>query len=313
MNNTWNLSQGQQLVHCFWLDPSIYISLVATLKGEITTEEIECAVKRAYTQNETTMSKIVVENGDVYFQKTNQTGCKVFVDNRDWRDIMQENEKKTFRLNEGEMFRIFIIPDAVKQEYTLFLMAHHIIGDGKSLLLMLEDILANLSGKEVEYRPLNNDGAYIPSDAIKPRFIMRALTKMLNRMWKKEERNFDWDDYFNVHEQFWKDKKSDVRVEVREEEVLKHIKVKCKEWGITVNSYMIAEVLKEHPEYESFSLTVSIRGENRSISNKVSSLKLEYTYDTQKSFEENAKQVHGLIRRYLEDERKKFGVFSLYF
>ncbi len=87
------------------------------------------------------------------------------------------------------------------------------------------------------------------------------------------------------------------------------MKSKCKELGITVNSYMIAEVLREHPEYENFSLTLSIRGENRSISNKVSSLKLDYTYDTQKDFEENAKRIHGLIKEHLDDERKKYAIF----
>lgn len=309
MKNTWNLSQGQQLLHCFLLDPSVYISLVATLKGDITTEEIEQAVKKAYTQNETTMSKIVLEDGNAYFEKMNETGCKVFVDTRDWLDIMHVNEKDTFRIHEGELFRIFILPDAAKQEYTLFLMAHHIIGDGKSLLLMLEDILANLSGKEVEYRPLNNNGAILPHENLRPPFIVRSSIKMLNRMWKKQEKVFGWEDYFYIHNQFWKNRKSDIRVETREKDELVKIKATCKELGITVNSYMITEVLKKHPEYENFSLTLSIRGDNRSISNKVSSLRLEYTYDTQKNFLENAKQVHALIKENLNDDKKKFSVF----
>ena len=233
MKNTWNLSQGQQLVHCFLLDPSVYISLVATLKGDISTEEIQQAVKKAYTQNETTMSKIVLEDGNAYFEKMNETGCKVFVDTRDWRDIMHENEKDTFRIHEGELFRIFILPDAAKQEYTLFLMAHHIIGDGKSLLLMLEDILANLSGKDVEYRPLNNNGATLPPENLRSPFIIRSYLKMLNRMWKKQEKVFGWEDYFYIHNRFWKNRKSDIRVETREKDVLEKIKTRCKELGIT--------------------------------------------------------------------------------
>ncbi|MBR2046042.1 MAG: hypothetical protein IJ958_07900, partial [Agathobacter sp.] len=199
MKDSWNLTQGQQLVHCFLLDPKVYISLVAKLKGNITIEEIMNAVTKAYTQNETTMSKIVFENGNVYFEKMAQTGCKVFVDSREWLDIMHENEKNAFRINEGELFRIFIIPNEEMQEYTLFMMAHHIIGDGKSLLLLLEDILANISGKEVEYRPLNNDGAQLPANGIKSAFIVRVVLKMLNRMWNKEGKVFNWEDYFYIH------------------------------------------------------------------------------------------------------------------
>ncbi len=309
MKETWNLSQRQQLMHCFLFEPSVYISLLATLKGEITTKEVKEAVKKAYTQNETTMSKIVLEDGNAYFVKMVETGCKVFIDSRDWQDIMYENEKNAFRLNEGELFRIFIIPNQKKQEYTLFLMAHHIIGDGKSLLFMLEDILANLSGQEVKYRPLDNAGILLPSKMIKPQFMVRSFIKLLNHMWRKERKVFGWQDYFYVHEQFWKNRKSAVRLEYREGEELAHIKRTCKELGITVNSYMVAEVLKKHPEYENYSLTLSIRGENRSISNKVATLKLEYMYDTQKDFSENAKQIHAQIKEHLEDDKKKFAIF----
>lgn len=309
MKDSWNLTQGQQLVHCFLLDPKVYISLVAKLKGNITIEEIMNAVTKAYTQNETTMSKIVFENGNVYFEKMAQTGCKVFVDSREWLDIMHENEKNAFRINEGELFRIFIIPNEEMQEYTLFMMAHHIIGDGKSLLLLLEDILANISGKEVEYRPLNNDGAQLPANGIKSAFIVRVVLKMLNRMWNKEGKVFNWEDYFYIHKHFWKDKASDVRVETRDCDEIEQIKAKCKELGITVNSYIITEVLREHPEYQNFSLTLSIRGENRSISNKVSSLRIVHAYDVQKSFEENAKQIHALVKEHLEDERKRYAIF----
>ena len=98
-------------------------------------------------------------------------------------------------------------------------------------------------------------------------------------------------------------------METREKDVLEKIKTRCKELGITVNSYMITEVLKEHPEYENFSLTLSIRGDNRSISNKVSSLRLMYKYDIEKDFSENAKQVHALIQEYLNDDKKKFSIF----
>ena len=191
MTDKRNESQTQALLHCFLFEPSIYTAMVAIVKGEITAEEIKEAVEKAYTQNETTMSKVVLENGNAYFQKIPQTGCKVFIEERDWRDIMHESEKNTFRINEGELFRIYIIPNHAKQEYTIFMMAHHIAGDGKALLMLLEDILSALAGKQTEYRYLNKEGVILPPAGLKYPFWIQALLTYLNRMWKKQGKYFD--------------------------------------------------------------------------------------------------------------------------
>ena len=50
-------------------------------------QKIKNAVEKAYTQNETTMSKVVLDNGNTYFENMSETGCKVFVDQRNWQDI----------------------------------------------------------------------------------------------------------------------------------------------------------------------------------------------------------------------------------
>ncbi|MBQ8278639.1 MAG: hypothetical protein IJZ23_02240 [Roseburia sp.] len=299
-----NESQTQALLHCFLFEPSIYTAMVAVVKGEITAEEIKEAVEKAYTRNETTMSKVVLEKGNAYFQTIPQTGCKVFIEERDWRDIMHESEKDTFRINEGELFRIYIIPNHAKQEYTIFMMAHHIAGDGKALLMLLEDILSTLSGKQTEYRYLNKEGIIVQPTGLKYPFLIQTFLQYLNRMWKKQGKYFDWEDYFKIHKQFWKSRQSDVRLETLETEKLEEIKMQCKELGITVNSYMIAETLKNHPEYKSFSVMMSLRGENRSISNHVAILKFDYQYNGKLSFLENAKQVHRLIQSQMENENK---------
>lgn len=73
-----------------------------------------------------------------------ESGCKVFMDQRNWLDILNENEKNTFRINEGELVRTFISEE--KDEIRVFIMAHHILGDGYSLVLLAQDILSNLAG-----------------------------------------------------------------------------------------------------------------------------------------------------------------------
>ena len=114
--NVNNKTQSQAKLHNFLFEPNIYIASLVTLKGDLAADDIVAAVKKAYTQNETTMSKIILENGKAYFQALSETGCKVSIDSRDWHEIMHQCEKDTFRINEGELIRTYVIP----QEITIY-------------------------------------------------------------------------------------------------------------------------------------------------------------------------------------------------
>lgn len=304
MKQTVNTSQTQGTLHCFLFEPSVYITLLASIEGDVATEEIKEAVAKVYTQNETTMSKVVLENGNVYFEQLSQSGCKVFVDSREWQEIMHESEQSAFRINEGELVRTYIIPG--ENGYTLFIMAHHIMGDGKALLMLLEDILCNLTGKEVEYRPLNRAGAEkFPYDQKLP-MISDVAIKAFNAMWKKKGTAFTWQDYYKVHEKFWRGRQSDIRFEVIEKEQLQDMKTECKQLRLTVNSYIVTKLLQKQGECKNFCCPISIRGENRSISNLVILVRMNYQYNERKSFGENAAEVHKVIKRHMEDRGKKY-------
>ena len=302
-----NKSQRQSLLHCFLFDPSIYISLLVSIEGKISSGEIKEAVEKAYTQNETTMSKVVLEQGKAYFQNISETGCKVFIEERDWREIMYESERNTFKINQGELFRTYIIPK--EEGYQLLVMAHHIAGDGKALLIILEDILANLSGKEVEYKPLNTEWTPNMKSGLKAPLAAQVFIKSLNYIWEKNGKVFSWDDYYEIHEKFWKRRKSDVQFEMIEKEELETIKAECRALGVTVNSYIITKILQKYTEYETFSFPISLRGKNRSISNQVILVRLKYKYDLKKTFNENTAAVHRKIQQYVENERKKYFIF----
>lgn len=299
-----NKNQTQGAMHCFLFDPSVYISMLASIEGNVTAQEIKTAVQQAYTKNETTMSKVILEGENAYFQNLSKTGCKVFIDSRNWQEIMHESEQETFRIDEGELVRSYIIPE--KDGCSVFVMAHHIMGDGKALIMLLEDILCHMEGKEVQFRPLNKDGVekLPPGAALKPG-TERGIGA-LNAMWEKNAKIFTWDDYYMVHEKFWSAKQSQLRVETIEKEELDAIKAACKESDITVNSYIVTKMLREHPEFDNFCCPVSIRGENRSIANCVTLVRMAYKYNPRKSFEKNAKKVHKRIRRYLENNQKKY-------
>lgn len=268
-------------------------------------EEIREAVQKTYTQNQTTMSKFVLdEKGNLYLEEMPETGCKVIVDDRDWQEIMYENERKTFRINEGELVRTFIIPKGEKKD--IYIMAHHLMCDGFGLFILVEDIVSNLQGKEVAYKPtkvLTKKEVIRSGDLT---FKQRLGLKGLNQKWKKERQVFGWDDYYKIHEEYWKNKRTNLVMKEIESSELETIKKECKDMGITVNSYLFTKLLQENPECKNIGAPLSLRGEERSIANFVGSVTACYSYDASKSFEENAKVVDELLRKQLQSEKVRY-------
>lgn len=306
--NNINRSQAQQSLHYFLFDPNIYTSVTLTLKrksDDLSIEKIKNAVEKAYTQNETTMSKVVLDNGNAYFENMSETGCKVFVDQRNWLDILNENQKNTFKINEGEFIRTFIIDG--KEEISVFIMAHHIVGDGFAQVLFAQDILSNLAGEAVEYKALNNQNdEVIPN--IKYPFMKRLGIKLLNAQWKKTGKTFTWEDYYDIHQKFWENRETHVSTTTITEDELLRMKEESKELGITMNSYIVAKQLEKNPKYEIIGIPTSYRGNNRSLANKIAAMKVRCHYNTGASFAENAKTIHAIIKDSIEDPSKKFFV-----
>ena len=66
------------------------------------------AVNKAYEANEAAMSKIVLKDGLAYYEKLPETKCKTEICNKNWIDILNQNQKDTFVIDKGELIRTFI-------------------------------------------------------------------------------------------------------------------------------------------------------------------------------------------------------------
>jgi len=289
------------LERTFLFDPNIYMTVVITIEGDVSEEEICEAVKKAYTQNQTTMSKIVLdEQGKIYQEEMTETGCKVFVDKRDWQEILCESERKPFRINEGELIRTFVIPRGNQKD--IFLLAHHITCDGNGLLILAEDILDNLQGKKVEYKPTKvmTKKSVINKGNLK--FVEKLGLKGVSQKWGKEKHVFGWDDYYKVHEEYWKNKCTELSFTEVECNELMSLKEECKKFGVTVNGYLVAKLMQKYPKTKKLGVPVSIRGEEHSISCLVSSATVYSEYDTNKEFEENLINIDKTVKKEVTSE-----------
>ena len=243
-------------------EPNVYIAVIATIKGNIPVDKIENAIEKAYQNNESTMSKIVLEsNGQAYYEKLSKSGCKIIIHQREVEDVLRESEKNPFHINEGELIRTFIKKQ--NESIELLIHAHHLAGDGKSIVLFLQDILTNLDGNQLVYKPLISMNEQMLKDKLKLPFLVKCFVDRINKKWLKEGKYFTWDEYFAIHTKYWEEHISDFKWQ--------HIYVDdIKKQGTpsySINSYIVTKLLYEQEHAHTIGIPISVRGENFSMSN----------------------------------------------
>ena len=284
-------------------EPNVYIAMVAKIQGSIPAEKAAEAVRAAYAANESTMSKIVLaENGNAYFERLEESGCSFSFDSRRWEEILKESEKQAFHIKDGELIRTFIITE--KDGLTLLIHAHHLVGDGKSVLVLLSDILHSLKGNALPFKSMVLiDRGYLEKRARLPMGV-RMFVNRMNRKWDRKKAVFGWDEYYAVHKQYWSRHSSEFEITTRD---VKELKQRCGS-GATINSLLITEMLQNSPDSSVTGIPVSIREENESMSNQTSGIAVNYRYDNRKPFEENLRILHKRIYKKLSHNNTKYFV-----
>lgn len=287
-------------------EPDVYITFVAEFSGNITAEKLAEAVKAAYAANESTMSEIVLEkDGSAYYRKNENSGCKVSFDERPWQEIINDSRRMPFAIDQGELVRTFISSHG--NGISLIIHAHHLVGDGKSIVILLKDIAAALDGTEPEYKPmLLIDDKYL-SERSKFPTGCKLILKNVNRKWAKCGKSFTWDDYYAIHEKYHQ---RHLSVPIIETYNVVELKESCPK-GITLNSFIITKLLSENPDYAVTGIPVSIRENNNSMSNQVSGISLKYRYNSCITYEENLEVFHKMLKNKISKQLYKY--FVLHF
>lgn len=291
-------------------EPNIYIQFLVQISGDFSPDDLISAVKTAFKANEVTMSRIVLEKtGTAYYEKMNESGCKVVFSQKEWIELIRENEKIPFDINKGELIRVFVISSNGK--ISLLIIAHHLAGDGKSITYFLEDVMKVLSGENLEYKPLYLiTKNFFPKESKLPIYL-KLYVNSFNRKWQRSGRSFTWDDYYNIHETYWKERSSQVIYETFSREEIDRIRICAKEMGVTVNTYIITAFLKANTDNSTIGIAVDARtDDNRSMSNQATGISVENRYSKNISFAENAKLIHQKINKKLKNPVKRYFILQ---
>ena len=280
-------------------EPNVYITMCVELTGKICPHQLTAAIKEAYKANEATMSRIVLEHGTACYEKLSVSGCKTMITDKNWIDLVRENEKLPFEIDKGELVRAFIIPADTGTQ--IMIMAHHLAGDGKSIIYLIKDIMNALAKKTLTYKPLV---LLKKNSFLDARLSVSAklYARYCKRKWK--DCFFTWQDYYNIHHKYWETACSDIKYKTLSVSETEQIIEKAKQIGCSVNSYLVTLFLQKYQKKCEVGIPVSIReSKNEAMSNLTSGIRIKHLFDTEKTFAENAVQVDAKIKSKLQSSR----------
>ena len=288
-------------------DVNMMIAMQVRVSGKAMETKLTEAFRAAVGAFEILNCKVVIDNnGGAFYDNCKTPMNRILFRDFELEELIQEQERIRFRLEDGEFLRCFVSYDNANEMKLCFLM-HHLGGDGKSLCYFIEAFMKSLSGEKFEYRRiqlLNNET--LPQIS-KLSFLASLVTKVYNRKWRKERRVFSFKDMEVAFDKFWKSHKTTVKNIMTESEELSQKLKECKANKIGFTSYTIAEMIQDISQLQEIGLAVDGRQDgNRTMSNQATGIAVRYRYDKRKTLTENAAVIDRAMKKKLNDENYKY-------
>ncbi len=287
-----------------------HISIVATILGEVFVDELERVIKKMQKRHPILNAHLLSEGKEVYALVDKELEIPLNVVKRtsddQWRNEIIQQHKIPLEMEKGPLIRFILLYSAEISDLIIF--CQHTICDGMSLAYLARDIMIYLGDptKEVELLPpaplVNKDN--IPSD-IKPGSMMRIFGKSINKKWEKSEVIFDYDNFYALHESFWKKYTYKAHLYELSKDSTESLVIACRKNGVTVNTALIIAFAiaqnqlnsKSSKYLQNLSFAVNLRNLlNNPIKEQfgffAGGMQLKFKYSEKDSFWDAAKKFH---------------------
>lgn len=295
----------------YLFDPAAHIVMRVDIQGKPNILTLKKAIVWAVAKHDILNCTIEMDaKGDCYYVPREVAYipkievCKGIVSTN---ELVNKQCKKEFKIDQGDIVRFVI---AYEQDHVeLNVIQHHLGGDGKSMLILIQDIMENLNSPEklqliednkercVEVYDDDYDEQFVELNE-----VMENALKSMNKRWKAQKKVFHYDDREKVFNAFWSERKvHDEQLELNKEE-LQYLLKACKEHGVTLNNLIATVINKCFEHAERMGIIADVREEdNKRMGNYVDVFMLKEEYVRDKSLWDNVRHVDNLAKKNLED------------
>lgn len=220
---------------------------------------------------------------------------------KDWLSIVIREQKKPFALDQAPLIRFTCLRNEGQMQMVMCL--HHVLADGLSCVSILKDMMFFLQNPhqvaEVQRVRLPEDSPLY--DGEKLLFLPKLLVHNLNRQWRKSPLLFTEEQYYSIHHNYWLQRSHTLGTSELSSEQVSKLAAICHEHRVTINSLLLASLLKCSYQVDKrntkASLAVSLHSDEKRFGNHASGITIHYVYDARQSIWDNAAAVQVLVKR----------------
>lgn len=239
------------------MNPSMNVVLKGEFKGEFKKDLFFRAVEelqRAYAVLGATIERD--ERGKAYLVTSNVKEIPVTIldAGTSFDKLVVSENKRIFELDKDCLLRIYVIP--LLNAFSVVFISHHLLGDGKSSVMLMEALVKAYTGEKLDYvgiRLIKDSTEFQPNSAMNP--VYRFYLSMLNRSWRKTKHIFGRHNYRKLFKEYQKEHTSEVYTLSLNAVELRKLHYRCKENKVTINSAVVAAFIYAQNE-------IDIRHEN---------------------------------------------------
>lgn len=305
----------------YLMNPSMNVILKADFKGVFDESVFRKAVTElanAYAILRATVQ--IDEKGRAYFLSAdaNEIPVEILVGGTSFEQLVLSENQKMFDLEKESMLRIFVMPLPVA--FSVVFISHHLLGDGKSSIMLMESLCRAYMGMKLDYVGIQliKDADNFPKGS-EPSELSKLYLGKLNKAWRKDARHFSFGDYKKMFTSYHKERETGIYLMSLNAVETRKAYHHCKNLDITLNSGVVAafmyaqkEIDERHREHlDKIGIGVDIRAElkfdaSKLVGNYVTGISIKYGKIGKDNFEKVAVKVHKNLKKKLQNQKSKW-------
>lgn len=303
------------------MNPTMNVIIKADFKGQFQ-EDIFCnAVEKlsdAYSILRATVQ--MDEEGRAYFlaASAKKVPIEILEGGALFDKLIQNENEKPFHLTTDSLLRVFVIPAPCA--FSVIFVSHHLLGDGKSNLLLMEALCKAYKGDEIPYvgiRLLKGREDF-PKDS-EPSKITKLYLGNMNKAWRKSPVVFSFADYEKMFHAYHKEREVALYSMTLNAVELRKLSYDCKKARITINSAVVAAFLyakkelseRQKDHLDKVGIAVDVRKElkfdaSMLIGNYASAVSIEQGDIKNEEFDKFVVRIHNKLKKKINNSKSRW-------
>ncbi|MDO5294436.1 MAG: hypothetical protein Q4F05_17010 [bacterium] len=299
--------------------PNMHFGILAKIRAKTDMQKIKDSLDRMAKAHPFLRSRIKYESDhkNLYYEIQDDSTIELF-EKTDcssiWEDYRKISETEWDVFAHG-LLKVIVYP--IGQEMSLLFVSHHLLGDGRCLLELVDEFtklyVQNVEPDFVEERLITSIEELPENSNLTG--ISRYLVRSMNKKWRKEKTAVTYKEYTEFSNQFVKNNPVDHIIKSVEPQKLRRMKTECKKNQITLNDLLMAKAyigLSTKKIIIAADVRDKISCYNKGACGNYATAMGIVLKGKQKDVIKTAKEVHNQVKNHMESNRKLMLILACY-